>query len=77
MEAFIQGNFWLLLLITLWTLPWKGIALWKAAQQHDKWWFIALLVINTLAILEILYIFIFSKKEKQEPQEKDRYITSL
>ncbi len=57
-------NTWVLLLITLWTLPWKGIALWKSAQNKSKWWFIVLLVINTLAILDILYIFIFSKTEK-------------
>ena len=53
----------LLLLITLWVLPWKGVALWKAARNTQKWWFVALLIINTLAILEILYIFIFSKKK--------------
>lgn len=52
-----------LLLILAWTLPWKGVALWKAAKNGDKWWFIALLVVNTLAILEIIYIFIFTKKK--------------
>lgn len=45
------------LLITLWTLPWKGWALWLAARRAEKWWFIAILVLNTLAILEIIYIF--------------------
>ncbi len=46
----------------VWSLVWKGIALWKAANKKDKWWFIALLVINTLGILEIAYIFYFSKR---------------
>ena len=59
----------ILILILAWTLPWKGIALWKAARNSHKGWFIALLVINTLAILEIIYIFYFSKK-KSEPTEK-------
>jgi len=59
----------ILLLILAWTLPWKGIALWKAARNSHKGWFIALLVVNTLAILEIIYIFYFSKK-KSEPTEK-------
>jgi hypothetical protein len=58
---FIQ-NPTLLLIIALWTIPWKGVALWRAAQLKDKWWFIALLILNTLAILEILYIFVFSKR---------------
>lgn len=51
----------ILILILAWTLPWKGIALWKAARNSHKGWFIALLVVNTLAILEIIYIFYFSK----------------
>jgi len=59
----------ILILILVWTLPWKGIALWKAARNSHKGWFIALLVVNTLAILEIIYIFYFAKK-KVEPIEK-------
>jgi len=59
----------ILFLILAWTLPWKGIALWKAARNSHKGWFIALLVVNTLAILEIIYIFYFAKK-KVEPIEK-------
>lgn len=44
-----------------WTLYWKGMALWKAAREQHKIWFVALLLVNTLGILEILYIFVFSK----------------
>jgi len=66
MEQFLIQNQWILLLIILWTLPWKGVALWKSARLKDKWWFIALLVINTLGILEILYIFLFSKKVSKQ-----------
>jgi type IV secretory pathway TrbD component len=53
-----------LVLAAIWTIPWKGVALWKAARRGEKIWFIVLLLLNTLAILEILYIFIFSKREK-------------
>ncbi|HQI10846.1 MAG TPA: DUF5652 family protein, partial [bacterium] len=56
----INANPYLSLLVTLWALAWKGIALWKSARHNQKWWFIALLVINTLGLLEILYIFVFS-----------------
>ena len=67
MEQFLIQNQWIILLATLWTIPWKGVALWRSAKNNHKWWFIALLVINTLGILEILYIFLFSKKvSKQE-----------
>ncbi|OWK26714.1 MAG: hypothetical protein US76_02745 [Parcubacteria group bacterium GW2011_GWA2_38_13b] len=54
--------FLFLFLVAIWTLPWKGIALWKAARGEHRIWFIVLLIANTLALLEILYIFIFSKK---------------
>ena len=67
MEQFLNQNQWGVLLAVLWTLLWKGMALWKAAKNNHKWWFIALLVINTLGILEILYIFIFGKR-KNLPQ---------
>lgn len=56
--------------LVLWTLPWKGVALWKAAGQKEKKWFIALLVLNTAAILEILYIFYFGKHRQEEKSEK-------
>ena len=63
LEQFLAQNQWVIWLIMLWSLPWKGVALWKAARKEHKGWFIAILVINTIAILEILYIFIFSKKK--------------
>ncbi len=55
-------------LATLWTLPWKGVALWKASKNGHKGWFIAILVLNTLAILDIIYILFFSKP-KEDKQE--------
>jgi len=51
----------ILLALLAWTLPWKGIAMWKAAHKEHKIWFIVFLIVNTVAILEILYIFWFSK----------------
>jgi len=76
----LSANSWIIWLILLWTLPWKGVALWKAARSEHKWWFIALLVLNTMAILEIIYIFFFSgkkgiiekKEEKVEVQEQEK-----
>ncbi len=35
----------------------KGYALWHAARRSEKGWFIALLIINTLGILELIYLF--------------------
>lgn len=47
--------------LVLWELIWKGIALWKAARESQKFWFIAILILNTVGILPILYIFLFKK----------------
>jgi Zn-dependent protease with chaperone function len=69
MEQLSQNQpflFLIVLLVIVWTLPWKGYALWLAARKKQKWWFIALLLLNTLAVLEIFYIFVFSKKKEME-----------
>lgn len=63
MEQFLVDNMWLVVVAGLWTLPWTGVALWKAARRGDKGWFVALLLLQTVGILEILYIFVFSKKK--------------
>jgi hypothetical protein len=47
----------------VWAITWKGVALWTAAKNKSKAWFIALLLLNTLTILEILYVLYFSKKK--------------
>jgi hypothetical protein len=48
----------------LWSLAWKGWALWRAAKNDSKVWFVVLLVVNTLGILDILYLFVFGKAKK-------------
>ena len=54
--------------LMLWSLVWKGMALWHAARKGDKVWFVVLLVVNTAGILDILYLYIFSKKSKPVDQ---------
>ena len=66
---YLYDNLWLILSAGLWSLVWTGWALWIAARKKQKVWFIALLILNTLGILEILYIFIFSKKRRKEIKE--------
>lgn len=50
--------------LVVWSIIWKAWALWVSARQGSKAWFVILLIFNTLGILEILYIFIFSKSSK-------------
>ncbi|EKD63766.1 MAG: hypothetical protein ACD_51C00204G0002 [uncultured bacterium] len=67
LEAIIDKFWWVLpifILCITWSVIWKGIALWKSARNGSKAWFIVLLLVNTIGILEIIYVFVFSKKEK-------------
>ena len=70
MEKLLTEYMWVLIILVIWSTPWKGAALWRSARNGHMGWFIVLLVVNTLAILDILYIFIFSKFGSQESQEK-------
>lgn len=65
-QYLIENQTIILLLLSIWVLPWKGVALWRAARNKNFKWFIVILVLNTLAIVEIIYIFFFSKKKEKE-----------
>ncbi len=52
----------LLALIVIWSIIWKGLALWKSAREGSRVWFVVLLIVNTVGILDILYLYVFSKK---------------
>lgn len=54
----------LIFILAVWSIVWKGFALWISAKENKKRWFIALLVLNTVGILEIIYIFFFSVSGK-------------
>ena len=60
---------WLLAIIITWTLFWKGLSLWKASQRKSSTWFIILLVVNTVGILEILYYFLFSEMKLSDKKD--------
>lgn len=54
------------LLFIVWSVLWKGLALWHAARRGQYWWFVILLVVNTLGILEIIYLFFVAKLKVSE-----------
>ena len=74
MQNFIAQNQTAIILLMLWILPWKGYALWNAAKLGHKWWFIFLLVVNTLAVLDIIYIFFVAKRGKNLEQALSRSV---
>lgn len=63
--GFFFGNQAVVILVILWSLFWKAWSLWLAARRNQKIWFGVLLVVNTMGILEILYIFIFGKMKRE------------
>jgi methionyl-tRNA synthetase len=57
--------------LMIWIMVWKGVALWKASQRGDKSWFVAILVLNTLGILDIIYYYFVGKKEEHIEHAED------
>ncbi|HBO17147.1 MAG TPA: hypothetical protein DD451_04050 [Candidatus Moranbacteria bacterium] len=53
-------------LFLLWSIFWKGLALWHSGRRGQEWWFLILLLINTLGILEIIYLFAIIKLKPAE-----------
>lgn len=62
-------SLWLLVVIFIWSYVWKLLALWKSARKNHLGWFIILAIVNTIGILEILYIYIFSGIEMKNKKE--------
>lgn len=54
----------------IWSLIWKGIALYKSARNEQKKWFVLLLITNTLGILPIIYLLFFSTPKKKSTKKK-------
>ncbi|MBN2307203.1 hypothetical protein JXD20_04410 [Candidatus Peregrinibacteria bacterium] len=52
--------------ILIWSVIWKGIALWKCGRNNQIRWFVALLVVNTVGILEIVYITWFQRNRNKK-----------
>jgi methionyl-tRNA synthetase len=57
----------ILLLIVVWSIIWKGFALWRAGRNDQPVWFVFLLILNTVGILEIIYLIFFSHPKQKIP----------
>lgn len=54
-------------IVLLWSIAIKGVALYHAARRDEKFWFVGLLFINSIGILEIAYLFFFAKDKLTLP----------
>ena len=52
--------------LVVWEWFWKALALWHSGRRGQSWWFIALAIVNTVGILEILYLFAVAKLKPSE-----------
>lgn len=52
-----------IVLITLWSALWKMVALYTAGKKTHKGWFVAVFFINTVGVLEIIYLAFFSNTD--------------
>lgn len=62
--VFAKGTMFLLGILIIRDMIWKGIGLWKAGTKKQLTWFICIFIFNTLGILPIIYVSFFQKKEK-------------
>lgn len=52
--------------LIIWGLIWKGWALYLAARRGEIIWFVVLLIVNTVGLLEIFYIFVIAKQSDKK-----------
>ena len=48
--------YYILIILIAWELYWKIKALWIAAKNNHKKWFVSILIINSLGIIPIYYL---------------------
>jgi hypothetical protein len=63
MYFFDRGDKLLTIIIIIWSLLWKCYSVWLAAKNNDKKWFVALVILNTAGILDMIYVFGVAKKK--------------
>jgi methionyl-tRNA synthetase len=54
----------LVVVLGIWEAVWKAIALWRAGNDRNLLWFVLMFVLNTVGILEIVYIFGISRPRR-------------
>jgi len=50
--------------LIIWSLFWKGWALWRASKNDQKIWYAVILVVNLAGLIEIAYLLFFQKEDK-------------
>jgi len=59
----------MLVIVILWELIWKGLALYRAGKKQQPIWFVLILILNTMGILPIIYLIISKDKIKSKKRK--------
>ena len=51
-----------IIILSVWELVWKYIAMWKASRNNHLAWYICIAVLNTAGILPIVYLLLHRSK---------------
>lgn len=68
MELFNDFPIWMivvLVVLSLFDIVMKLVALWRSARNNHLVWFIFLAIFNTIGILPIVYLVLYKNKVKQ------------
>lgn len=64
----------IIMIIVVWSVIWKGLALWNSSGKRDKPWFIIMYIFNTAGVLPLLYMIFktdfFNKKKPKKRRKK-------
>ncbi|ALM09972.1 MAG: Uncharacterized protein PeribacterA2_0598 [Candidatus Peribacter riflensis] len=66
----LNGALGLLFVLAIIDLVFKGWALWRAARMSKQWWFVALLIINSMGILPVIFLLLTNKEYTSKPKRK-------
>lgn len=67
----------LIIILSIWQLLVKGVAIWRASQLKQRNWFIALFILipfNDVGILGLIYLFWFAKKRLTITEVKSWFV---
>jgi len=67
MNGYGLGAGWLAWLgpLVILDLVLRGIALWRAGRNGQKWWFVALLLVNSVGILPGIYLLTHKEAKRK------------
>ena len=62
--------------LSIWSLIWKGFALWRASRNNQRNWFIAVLIFNTAGLLPIIYLIWYKPQQTKLKKKSQMKLSS-